>query len=144
MADADQDTLASAALRSMQTRLTWPSMHWHTEDVDPDAWPHIAAAATDGIMTALFVTECDGVVDRDRCCVCGAYATSKVLMEAPNPGGGNVTHARYRLIEHPRCLEHLGDGPRRKSALAITPLRGTWTTDAIEHGLRRIGADPRA
>jgi hypothetical protein len=29
----------------MQERLFWPSTHWGTEQVSPEAWPHIAIAA---------------------------------------------------------------------------------------------------
>ena len=32
-------------------RMSWPSMHWGVEDVHPDAWPHIAAAALDAALT---------------------------------------------------------------------------------------------
>jgi hypothetical protein len=120
----------AAALAAIRHRLTWPSMHWGTEDVHTEAWPHVAAAAADGVMVHLFVKPCDGVVDHERCCECGNRATTSVLA----PLG-------HRLIEHPRCPEHLTTG---LLTLAIKPRRQQWTHDVIEHCLRRIGAHPRA
>lgn len=54
MSDLDRVTTAdgrvltdaeTAAHAGIVKRLTWPSLHWGVEDVHPDAWPHIAAAA---------------------------------------------------------------------------------------------------
>jgi hypothetical protein len=42
-----------AVMDGIARRLTWPSMHWGTEDVHPDAWPHIAAAALDAAMEVM-------------------------------------------------------------------------------------------
>lgn len=38
--------LTNLITAGIERRLTWASMHWGTEDVHPDAWPHIAAAAS--------------------------------------------------------------------------------------------------
>src|SRR5690606_24717316 len=38
-------------------RLAWPSLHWGVEGVHPDAWPHIAMAAADAILSEFDVTE---------------------------------------------------------------------------------------
>ena len=35
----------------IERRLSWASMHWGTESVSRDAWPHIAAAALDAALT---------------------------------------------------------------------------------------------
>ena len=34
-----------AAYEAIARRLSWASLHWRTEKVSPDAWPHIAIAA---------------------------------------------------------------------------------------------------
>lgn len=34
-----------AAAEGIKKRLRWASLHWGTEDVHMDAWPHIASAA---------------------------------------------------------------------------------------------------
>lgn len=39
--------VVDAAVKAILLRLKWPSMHWGTEGVHPDAWPHIAATALD-------------------------------------------------------------------------------------------------
>lgn len=35
-----------AAHEAIVARLSWPSMHWGTERVSPEAWPHVAIAVT--------------------------------------------------------------------------------------------------
>lgn len=42
-----------AVMDGIAARLSWPSMHWGTEDVHPDAWPHVAAAALDAARAAV-------------------------------------------------------------------------------------------
>lgn len=39
-----------AVMDAIAKRLTWPSIHWGTERVHDDAWPHIAATALDAAM----------------------------------------------------------------------------------------------
>jgi hypothetical protein len=49
---ADGHTLVAAeaaALVAINRRLGWASLHWGTERVSPDAWPHIAIAAAAGV-----------------------------------------------------------------------------------------------
>jgi hypothetical protein len=45
MSDLDLSEALAAGRRGLADRLTWPSMHWGVEDVHPDAWPHVVAAA---------------------------------------------------------------------------------------------------
>lgn len=45
--------LVEAAQAGIADRLRWASMHWGTEDVHGDAWPHVAKAATDAVTAAL-------------------------------------------------------------------------------------------
>ncbi|MCB2412369.1 hypothetical protein LGT39_05840 [Demequina sp. TTPB684] len=41
-----------AALEAIEQRLRWPSLHWDTERVHKEAWPHIARAAADAAIAA--------------------------------------------------------------------------------------------
>ena len=43
----DWPTEVQTVMDAIAARLRWPSLHWGTEAVHPDAWPHIAAAALD-------------------------------------------------------------------------------------------------
>ena len=39
-----------AGLDALLHRLTWPSLHWGTEEVHRDAWPHVVHAVLDGAL----------------------------------------------------------------------------------------------
>lgn len=42
-----------AVHKGIADRLSWASLHWGTEQVSPDAWPHIAIAATAAAESAV-------------------------------------------------------------------------------------------
>lgn len=41
------------AVRNIKSRISWASLHWGTEHVHPDAWPHIARAALGPVLADL-------------------------------------------------------------------------------------------
>lgn len=43
----------AAVHKGIADRLSWASLHWGTESVSPDAWPHIAIAATSASEAAV-------------------------------------------------------------------------------------------
>lgn len=49
----DDKSLRLAVHKAITDRLSWASLHWGTEDVHPDAWPHVARAAIVGVAAAL-------------------------------------------------------------------------------------------
>lgn len=46
---SENASLIQAAEEGIHRRLRWQSLHWGTERVHPDAWPHVAAAACEGV-----------------------------------------------------------------------------------------------
>lgn len=105
VADA-QDAIAA--------RLTWASLHWGTEAVHPDAWPHIARAAVEAVLERPATSGHEIVWTFER----GALAGRVVCHERPDAdcrleGSGDCGCEAWTIERDPDGTPfHMVDGVR--------------------------------